>query len=77
MYCFYVAAVALLLVVACHSFISVTFIVRFVSFVAVWPFALGHDTQIQQRESSTQMSKDRTNNGILFLMFTKLAFCKY
>lgn len=55
MYCFYGAAVALLLVVACHSFISLTFIVRFVSFVAVWPFALGHDTQIQQRESSTQM----------------------
>lgn len=34
MYCFYVAAVALLLV-AHHSFVSVAFIVRFVSFEAV------------------------------------------
>lgn len=71
MYCFYVAAVVLLVV--CHSFISVAFIVRFVSFEAVWPLALGYYTQIQQRESSAQMSKDRTNKGILFLMLSNLA----
>lgn len=77
MYCFYVSAVALLLV-AHHSFVSVAFIVRFVSFEAVRHLLLDtthrYDTAVGIIHTNV---KRETNTGILFLMFSKLALSKY